>query len=111
MEEQKQSGFGAKLRELREAAGLTQESLAARAGMHRFGIAKLERGEREPSWATVRSLTRALGVNCLAFDIDESVCAEPSRKPGRPRKDATATKGKATASAGASKKPRTRKGT
>ena len=32
-----------------EAAGLTQPGLAERAGMNRFGIAKLEQGVRQPS--------------------------------------------------------------
>ena len=33
--------FGARLKELREQAGLTQPALAKLAGMNRFGIAKL----------------------------------------------------------------------
>jgi transcriptional regulator with XRE-family HTH domain len=71
--------FGARLRRLREEAGLTQQELAERAGMHRFGVAKLERDERQPSWATVQALARALGVNCLAFEGT----AEPGQ--GKPR--------------------------
>ena len=63
--------FGARLKQLREQAGLTQPQLAERAGMNRFGIAKLEQGDREPSWATVRALARALGVRCAAFEDDE----------------------------------------
>jgi transcriptional regulator with XRE-family HTH domain len=89
MSEQKVSGFGFRLRELREAASLSQEALAQRAGMHRFGIAKLERGEREPVWATVRALARALGVSCSAFESDSDAPTEGPPKPrGRPRKDA-----------------------
>jgi transcriptional regulator with XRE-family HTH domain len=88
MSEQKQSGFGARLRQLREAAGLTQEALAEQAGMHKFGIAKLERGEREPSWATVKTLAKALGVNCLAFEGDDEgdQREEAPRPRGRPKK-------------------------
>jgi transcriptional regulator with XRE-family HTH domain len=59
--------FGHRLRELREAAGMTQIQLAERSGMHRQGIAKLELGEREPTWATVQALAAALGVDCTAF--------------------------------------------
>ena len=39
--------FGARLRRLREAAGLTQEELAERAGLAAKAISALERGERQ----------------------------------------------------------------
>jgi transcriptional regulator with XRE-family HTH domain len=77
-------GFGVRLRELREQAGLTQQQLANAAGLHRFGIAKLEQGVREPSWATVKALCDALGVDCTAF-TQEPADREPAG-PGRPRK-------------------------
>jgi transcriptional regulator with XRE-family HTH domain len=51
--------FAERLKALRESAHLTQPELAARAGMNRFGIAKLEQGVREPSWATVQALAMA----------------------------------------------------
>lgn len=53
--------FAGRLRELREARGLSQAQLAEVAGMHRFGVAKLEQGVREPAWATVIALAAALG--------------------------------------------------
>ncbi len=83
------STFGQKLRELREAAGLTQAELAERAGMNPFGVAKLEQGQREPSWATVLALAGALGLDCLAFQAPPTGDAEP-RSPGRPPKAPTA---------------------
>jgi predicted ATPase/DNA-binding XRE family transcriptional regulator len=56
--------FGARLRRLREAAGLTQEELAERAGLTRKAISVLERGERKrPYPHTVRSLADALGLS------------------------------------------------
>jgi transcriptional regulator with XRE-family HTH domain len=58
--------FAAKLKRLRETAGLSQPQLAERAGMNRFGVAKLEQGVREPSWATVQALAKALGVPGLS---------------------------------------------
>jgi transcriptional regulator with XRE-family HTH domain len=61
------TGFGERLKQLRKNAGLSQAELAERAGMNRFGVAKLEQGAREPSWATVLNLARALGVDCRAF--------------------------------------------
>ncbi len=67
--------------------------------MHRQGIAKLEIGEREPTWATVRTLAKALGVTCMAFDVEDAAPdATPARSKGRPRKaDATASSRKPAA--------------
>ena len=39
--------FGARLRRLREAAGLTQEELAVKAGLTAKGVGAIERGERK----------------------------------------------------------------
>lgn len=79
-------GFGARLKELREQAGMTQQQLADAAGMHRFGVSKLEQGLREPSWATVRAICKALGVSCEAFN--QEAAEKPATGPGRPRKPA-----------------------
>jgi predicted ATPase/transcriptional regulator with XRE-family HTH domain len=56
------AAFGDLLRRRRRAAGLTQEELAARAGLSARGIADLERGTRRtPRRDTVVLLARALG--------------------------------------------------
>jgi predicted ATPase/DNA-binding XRE family transcriptional regulator/predicted negative regulator of RcsB-dependent stress response len=56
--------FGARLRRVREAAGLTQEDLAARAGLSAKGISDLERGaRRRPHPHTVRALADALELS------------------------------------------------
>jgi predicted ATPase/DNA-binding XRE family transcriptional regulator len=56
--------FGARLRRLREAAGLTQEDLASRAGLSAKGISDLERGaRRRPHPHTVRALANALELS------------------------------------------------
>lgn len=58
------SSFGHYLRQLRQAAGLTQEELAERAGLTADGIGVLERGaRRRPQPHTVRALATALGLN------------------------------------------------
>jgi transcriptional regulator with XRE-family HTH domain len=67
MAKKSSTGFAARLRELRDAAGLSQAQLADRAGMHLHGITKLEQGDREPSWATVLALAKALEVDCRSF--------------------------------------------
>src|SRR5918911_478358 len=55
--------FGALLRRYRAAAGLTQEELAARAGLTPQGISLLERGVRQrPQSYTVHKLAEALGL-------------------------------------------------
>jgi transcriptional regulator with XRE-family HTH domain len=69
------------LKQMREKAGLTQPELAERAGMNRFGIAKLEQGVREPTWATVQALAKALGVRCSAFEMPPPEPPKPARKP------------------------------
>ena len=56
--------FGAHLRRVREAAGVTQEDLAARAGLSAKGISDLERGaRRRPRPHTVRALADALELS------------------------------------------------
>ena len=56
--------FGARLRDLRETAGLTQEELAERAGLTAKTISLIERGERKrPYPHTVRSLAEALELS------------------------------------------------
>ncbi len=76
--------FADRLRELREAKGITQKQLAELAGVSLRGVAQWEQGVREPAWSSVVALCGALGVSCEAF------LQEPTRKgekkPGRPRK-------------------------
>jgi predicted ATPase/DNA-binding XRE family transcriptional regulator len=56
--------FGATLRKLRDAAGLTQEELASRAGLTALAVSALERGARKrPYPHTVRALAEALDLS------------------------------------------------
>lgn len=59
--------FGLRLRELREAAGLSQAALAGAAGAHRNTVVGIENGWSEPTWPLVLRLARALGVCVTAF--------------------------------------------
>ena len=82
MAEEQRGRFGARLRHLRETAGLTQEQLAERAGLTPNAISALERGERRrPYPHTVRALARALG---LSADEGEALAAAVPRRAGAP---------------------------
>lgn len=78
--------FGRRLRELREAAGLTRNALAARAGIDPIRVHRLEDGTRGddrpvgyPRLDTAIALARALGVGLEVFD-------EPGPVPGPAKK-------------------------
>ncbi len=51
------------LKKHRILAGLTQEELAERAGIHRVSLAELERSRRQPRPRTLKRLTDVLGVS------------------------------------------------
>jgi predicted ATPase/DNA-binding XRE family transcriptional regulator len=70
--------FGAQLRALREAAGYTQEELAAVAGVSAHAISALERGaRRRPHVETVRALSAALDVT----GANRDAFVESARQP------------------------------
>jgi len=52
--------FGSRLRELRLAAGLTQEALAERAGLPHTHVSAMERGLKLPNLMTMLRLAAAL---------------------------------------------------
>ena len=54
--------FGAALRRLRKAAGLSQEQLGMEAGVQRNFISLIERGQNQPTINTIARLARALGI-------------------------------------------------
>jgi transcriptional regulator with XRE-family HTH domain len=54
--------FAANLRRLRERAGMSQEQLSARTGLHPTEISRLERAVREPRLGTIVRLARGLDV-------------------------------------------------
>lgn len=54
--------FGERVRELRDARGLTQEALADAAGLHRTHISLIETGKRSVQLETIEQLAKALKV-------------------------------------------------
>lgn len=58
-----QGEFGRRLRRYRTAAGLSQEELAHRCGLHRTYVGSVERGERNVALLNIVSLATALGTD------------------------------------------------
>ncbi len=61
------SAIGANLKTLREVMGVTQTALARSARVSQSGIAQIENGQRNPSFTTLLTLKRALGVTWVAL--------------------------------------------
>ena len=53
--------LGSRIRRFREAAGLTQEALAAAAGIGRVALVRVEKGEQSPRFETLSAVAQALG--------------------------------------------------
>ena len=66
--------LGARLRELREAAGLTQEEVAARTGKDRSTLYRLESAQQRPQRSTLIQLLNAPSTN--------QICPKSTQTPG-----------------------------
>jgi transcriptional regulator with XRE-family HTH domain len=62
MAEPPQALLGATIRDYRKQAGISQEALAERSGLHRTYIGGIERGERNVSLENIVCIARALKV-------------------------------------------------
>lgn len=70
--------FGMRVRQLRLAAGLTQEDLAHRCGLFRTYMSRIETGRANPTLTMVDALATSLKVPIASlFDAD----VPPSKKP------------------------------
>ena len=58
--DQPQAALGKAIRQLREERGMTQEALAHAAGVTVGHCSTIERGHSNPTWATVKAISRAL---------------------------------------------------
>lgn len=54
--------LGGVLRGLREERGISQEALAVHAGLTGGTLTRLELGQSDPSWSTIRAVAKALDV-------------------------------------------------
>ena len=59
--------FGERVRELRQAKGLSQEELAFKAGVHRTYLGGIERGERNPALRNIEAIAKALNITLSEF--------------------------------------------
>jgi transcriptional regulator with XRE-family HTH domain len=53
------------LRSFRERDGRSQEALAHDAGLTVTALARIERGQTNPTWTSVRSIAEALGISLV----------------------------------------------
>ena len=60
-----------RIKTAREAAGMTQEQLSAKCGLHQTHICKLENGQHSPTRKTLQKIADAIG--CPVSDFDPSV--------------------------------------
>lgn len=70
--------LGPAVRKLREGERLSQEKLAARAGLEPSLLARIEAGEVDPTWGDARRIAAALGtsVDRLAALVEELEAGE-----------------------------------
>jgi len=62
MEKQILIKFGERVREERKKAGLSQEQLAMKAGLHRTYIGMVERAEKNITLENIEKIAKALGL-------------------------------------------------
>lgn len=59
--------FGKRVKEIRQAKGITQEELSVKAQLHRTYISSIELGKRNVSLLNIEKLAKALGCNVGDF--------------------------------------------
>jgi transcriptional regulator with XRE-family HTH domain len=63
--------FGRRVRDLRQARGLSQEKLAELAGVHRTYVSSLERGQRNVGLDNILAIAAALDVPASLLFTEE----------------------------------------
>jgi putative transcriptional regulator len=61
--EEPQVALGKAVQELRRRSGLTQETLAEKAGLTGRTVSAIETGRANPRWSTIRRIAAGLGVS------------------------------------------------
>jgi transcriptional regulator with XRE-family HTH domain len=73
-------GMSGKLRGAREAAGLSQQQAADKAGLYQATIARYETDDRVPTLGALYKLAAAYGVKVC------DLLPDPPKKPAKPKK-------------------------
>jgi transcriptional regulator with XRE-family HTH domain len=60
-----QPALGAAIRKLRTEGETTQETLAHAAGITVAHLSKIERGQTNPTWGTVKGIAAGLGISMV----------------------------------------------
>jgi transcriptional regulator with XRE-family HTH domain len=68
------------LRRLRTEGGLTQEDLAHRSGLTVAALARIERGQANPTWTTVRRLADGLETTLKTIAAGVEGLGDSSRR-------------------------------
>ena len=71
------SRFGARVRQLRNDRGWSQEAFADLCGLHRTYIGSIERGEQNVSFANIEKLAATLGVSLAQWFAPFTEAATP----------------------------------
>jgi len=72
-----QRAFGIRIRELRLAAGMTQDDLADRCGIFRTYMSRLETGKANPTLSMIHALAGGLRVPVVALFGEPTDTARP----------------------------------
>ncbi|HTB71234.1 MAG TPA: helix-turn-helix transcriptional regulator [Solirubrobacteraceae bacterium] len=70
--------LAAAVRALREASGLTRETLAFQAGITSGSLARIELAQASPGWDTVRRIARALDVSISRLAVAIEAAEQPA---------------------------------
>ena len=80
-----QKTFGARIRDLRLAAGMTQEDLSERCGLFRTYMSRIETGRANPTLTMIHALACSLGVEVSTlFQTGAATSARPASAGARP---------------------------
>ncbi len=79
------AALGGAIRELRRDAGISQERLADRSGLHRTYVGGIERGERNVSFGNLLRLASALEVRLSELSARYEAHAAVIGEDGAPR--------------------------
>jgi transcriptional regulator with XRE-family HTH domain len=80
------AALGRAIRDLRSAAGISQEGLADRCRLHRTYVGGIERGERNVSFSNLLRIAAALGVRPSELLAAAEALGAPAQAAGRAKR-------------------------